>query len=172
MRACYYLIMLGLLGACASAGTNTDQTLTTASVDTAAEVARIDDTYALWRTAVETADIPSYVSVLHPDVRMFPPGAPVVAGSGSYASFLGPVFATATYRIEVTKMPAIEVFGDLAMVEYEYIIHLTLKDAETGVSEPGALTANRTRSQYFDVLRKNDAGKWGVWRHTWRVMPD
>ena len=172
MRTGFYLLAIALFSACASAGQNTVAQPAVTASDNAADVQRIDDTYALWRQAVETADIPAYVSVLHPEVRMFPPGAPVVAGADSYAAFLKPVFAAATYRIEVASMPAIEVFGDLAMVEYEYIIHLSLKDADNAVSEPGALTANRTRSQYFDVLRKTADGKWGVWRHTWRVVPD
>lgn len=171
MRACYCLMILGLLGACTST-TPTPTTSNTTNVDIAAETVRIDDTYRFWRNAVESADIPGYVSVLHPDVRLLPPGAPVIAGADGYADFLKPVFATASYRIEVVQSPVIEVYGDFAMAEYEYIIHLTLKDPDTVVSEPGALTASRSRSQYFDVLRKTELGKWGVWRHTWRAVPD
>lgn len=167
MRLLPLMIVVCALGACASAGPNA-----AAPANTATDVQRIDAAYARWRRAVENGDIPGYVSVLHPEVRMYPPGAPVVSGAEHYAAFLGPVFESATYRIEVVHMPAIEVMGDLAMVEYEYIIHLSLKDPDTGVSEPGALTANRTRAQYFDVLRKTAAGDWGVWRHTWRSMPD
>ena len=136
------------------------------------EAAAVDAVYAKWRSAVEAADIPAYVSVLHPDVRMMPPGARVLAGSNSYAAFLQPVFAAADYKIEVTQMPIIEVMGDLAVAEYEYVIHLALKNAEEGVTEPGALTASRTRARYFDVLRKTSEGNWGVWRHTWRAVPD
>ena len=73
----------------------------------------------------------------------------------------------ADYQIEVKRAPVADVIGDFAVVEYEYIIHLKLKNPEEGVSEPGAMTASRSEARYFDVLRKTD-GKWKVWRHTWQ----
>lgn len=162
------MLVLGMV-ACANPGANDS---VAASANTRDAEQEIDALYADWRRAVENADIPGYVAVLHPDVRLFPPGARAVAGADSYAAFLEPVFAAATYRIEVAQMPIIEVLGDLAVAEYEYIIHLTMKDDAAGITEPGALTANRSRGRYFDVLRKTDGGQWGVWRHTWRAVPD
>ena len=47
------------------------------------EVKQIEELYAQWREAVATADIPSYVSVLDPDVRLIPPGADVIEGAAS-----------------------------------------------------------------------------------------
>ncbi len=133
----------------------------------------IDALYARWRKAVEAADIPGYVSVLHPDVRLMPPGAPDIVSAASYGAFLGPVFQDASYRIEVLAMPEIEVLGDAAVARYEYAIHLSLKDPSRQISEPGALTASRTASRYFDVLRRIDdggtGGSWRVWRHTWNA---
>jgi len=176
MRALISLIGLftglALLAGCTS---TTSQPLPVVASGNAAmltQTAAIEQVYARWRTAVENADIPAYVDALHPEIRMFPPGAPVVAGSNSYASFLGPVFEAANYKIEVTQMPQVTLMGELAIAEYEYIIHLDLKDKNVGVTEPGALTANRTRTRYVDVLRKTPAGKWGVWRHTWSVQPE
>ena len=177
MRVLILSLGLSLLGACASATSDSSPTAaaSSASISSAStvnETTAVEQVYARWRTAVENADIPAYVTALHPEVRMFPPGAPVVAGSGSYAAFLEPVFAAADYRIEVTQLPQVELVGDLAIAEYEYIIHLKLKNEKAGVTEPGALTANRTRTRYVDVLRKTPAGNWGVWRHTWSVVPD
>lgn len=137
-----------------------------------ADINAIDALYARWRAAVEGADIPGYVSVLHPDVCLMPPGAADIVGAANYAAFLGPVFSDATYRIEVLSMPAIEVLGDVAVARYEYAIHLQLKDPGRQVSEPGALTAARTASRYFDVLRRKPDGDWGVWRHTWNASPE
>lgn len=139
---------------------------------TATDIAAIDALYARWRTAVEGADIPGYVSVLHPDVRLMPPGAADIVSAAAYEAFLGPVFADATYRIEVLAMPEIEILGDVAVARYEYAIHLALKDPARGISEPGALTASRTASRYFDVLRRMPNGQWGVWRHTWNASPE
>ena len=172
MRVLILSLGLSLLGACASATSDSSSTVATSSASTVNETTAVEQIYARWRSAVENADIPAYVTALHPEVRMFPPGAPVVAGSGSYAAFLEPVFAAADYRIEVTQSPQVELVGDLAIAEYEYIIHLKLKNEKAGVTEPGALTANRTRTRYVDVLRKTPAGNWGVWRHTWSVVPD
>ncbi|MGV0034402.1 MAG: YybH family protein [Candidatus Azotimanducaceae bacterium WSBS_2022_MAG_OTU7] len=132
------------------------------------EVKQIERLYEQWREAVAAADIPSYVSVLAPDVRLIPPGADVIEGAARYAQFLVPVFEAATYRIEVVTPPRVEVLDDIAVAEYEYVIHLELKDPSQGVTEAGALTASRTHARYFDVLKKNEAGKFRVWRHTWQ----
>lgn len=166
MRALVFIAALGAIAACAAERPGNNEPV---SVDA---VGAIDGVYARWREAVEAADIPGYVSVLHPEVRMLPPGAPPVVGSGSYAAFLEPVFAAADYRIEVRQMPVVEVLGEWAVAEYEYVIHLALKDAQSGITEPGALTDSRTHARYFDVLRKTDAGTWGVWRHTWQVVAE
>lgn len=139
-----------------------------ALADTESDIAAIDGLYASWREAVESADIPAYVEVLHEDVRLLPPGAEPIVGADSYARFLKPVFAAADYRIEVVRSPVIEVYGDVALAEYEYVIHLELKNEEEGVQQPGALTAERTSARYIDVLRRDAAGRWAVYRHAWQ----
>ncbi len=133
------------------------------------DIAAISKLYADWRAAVEAADIERYVRVLDDDVRLMPPGADNIVGAAKYAGFLEPVFATATYKIEVAKPANIEVIGDIAVAEYEYIVHLKLKDDKQGIAQPGALTASRTASRYFDVLRRQADGSWAVWRHTWNA---
>ena len=132
------------------------------------EVKQIEELYEQWREAVATADIPSYVAVLDPNVRLIPPGAEVIEGAAYYEQFLTPVFEAATYKIEVITPPRVEVLDDIAVAEYEYVIHLKLKNPAQGVTEPGALTASRTEARYFDVLRKSESGKFRVWRHTWQ----
>ena len=133
------------------------------------DIAEIEKLYADWRSAVLHADIPAYVAVLDPEVRLIPPGAEVIDGAAHYAQFLKPVFEAATYRIEVVKPAVIEVLDDIAVAEYEYIIHLEMKDPSNTITEAGALTDSRTQARYFDVLRKNDAGEFRVWRHTWQT---
>ena len=139
-----------------------------AVADEASDLEAIDRLYADWRQAVESADIPGYVSVLHPEVRLLPPGAEPIVGADNYAGFLEPVFAAAVYRIEVVQPPSVEVFGDVALAEYEYVIHLQLKNAGVGVDQPGALTAERTSARYIDVLRREADGRWAVYRHAWQ----
>jgi ketosteroid isomerase-like protein len=138
------------------------------TTDTTADVAAITALYANWRNAVESADIPGYVSVLDTNVRLLPPDAEAIVGSAGYGKFLEPVFAAADYRIEVVRSPVIEVIGDVAVAEYDYIIHLKLKNADVGVQQAGALTAERTSARYIDVLRRNAEGKWAVYRHAWQ----
>ena len=133
------------------------------------EVAKIEGLYATWRDAVEKGDRQAYVSLLHPQVRMLPPGAPAIDTADSYSEFLRPVFAMATYTIEVDQAPEVEVMGDVAVAQYDYTISLNLKNPSVGVSVPGALTASQTSARYFDVLRKTDTGQWLVWRHGWQV---
>ena len=135
-------------------------------------IAAISKLYANWRTAVEAGDIAGYVKGLHDDIRMMPPGAANIVGVKQYAAFLEPVFASATYTIEIAKPAVIEVVGDVAVTEYEYVVHLHLKDPGQGISEPGALTASRTATRFFDVLRRRTDGSWAVWRHTWNASAD
>ncbi len=131
-------------------------------------LADIEALYAKWRTAVESSDIAGYVGVLDPEVRLLPPGGPAIDGADRYGEFLKPVFATATYDITVDVAPEILVWGDTAIVQYDYTIDLNRKDPNVGVDEPGALTASRTSARYFDVVRKRPDGQWRVWRHSWQ----
>lgn len=124
--------------------------------------------YQDWRNAVEAASIRDYVSVLAEDVRLIPPGAEPIDSAASYAAFLEPVFASADYRIEVIAPAEISVVDDIAVAEYAYIIHLTMKESASEITEPGALTASRTHARYFDVLKKDPTGNWKIWRHTWQ----
>jgi ketosteroid isomerase-like protein len=135
-----------------------------------ADVAEIEALYVTWREAVSAGDIPKYISVVDPEVRMIPPGADVVEGAVKYEKFLQPVFQSATYKIQVDRYARIEVLGEYAVAEYDYTIYLTLKDPDQQVTEPGALTASVSSTRYFDVLRKNPEGLWKVWRHTWQNM--
>jgi ketosteroid isomerase-like protein len=141
-----------------------------AMAEAPSEIEAIEALYASWRAAVEGADIPGYVAVLHQDVRLLPPNAEPIVGSRQYGEFLEPVFAAADYRIEVVRSPVIEVIGDVALAEYDYVIHLTLKDASAGVEQAGALTEARTAARYVDVLRRNAAGQWLVYRHAWQAI--
>ncbi|EED36587.1 conserved hypothetical protein [Luminiphilus syltensis NOR5-1B] len=140
------------------------------NADEVDEVAVIEAFYADYRDAVEASSIPGYLDALHPDVRLLPPGAKPIDGRDRYSTFLGPVFEMATYKIEVISYPEITVVGDMAVADYEYIIHLTLKDPEVGIEQEGALTAQKTHSYYTDVLLKEDDGTWGIWRHTWTTI--
>ena len=135
------------------------------------QIAAITKLYSDWRAAVTNADIPGYVRVLHDDVTLMPPGADDIVGASQYAKFLGPVFESATYEIEVISPPSVEVLGDVAVARYEYVIHLKLKNPDQGITEPGALTASRSAARYFDVLRRKPDGNWVVWRHTWNASP-
>ena len=135
---------------------------------TDADVAEIEALYVTWRAAVTSGDIPQYVSVLHPAVRMIPPGAEVVDSAASYEDFLQPVFTSATYKIQVDRPVRVDIAGDIAVAEYDYTIYLTLKDPEQQITEPGALTGSVNSARYFDVLKKNADGRWKIWRHTWQ----
>jgi ketosteroid isomerase-like protein len=139
-----------------------------ADSSTDADVTKIQALYETWREAVANADIPKYVSVLDPEVRMIPPGADVVETKANYEIFLQPVFNTASYRIQVDRYARVDVLGDYAVAEYDYTIYLTLKDPDQQVTEPGALTESVTATRYFDVLKRNPEGRWKIWRHTWQ----
>ena len=137
------------------------------------DVQAIQALYQDYREAVEASSIDGYIAILDDEVRMLPPGAPAIQGAAAYRDFLAPVFATATYEIEIIEPPRVDLVGEgVAVSEYVYIVVLTLKDEDVGISEPGALTENRTTSRYFDVLRRNEDGAWRVWRHSWQTLPE
>ena len=139
--------------------------------DPQVEAENIQALYQAWRDAVERSDIDGYVSLLHPNVRLLPPGAEPIEGADNYAAFLEPVFATATYEIDIVQLQEVDVLGNVAVAEYVYTIKLDLIDPHVEVNEPGALTANSTTARYFDVLLKDDEGQWSVWRHSWQEIP-
>ena len=128
----------------------------------------IKELYQRWAEAVEKADIDSYVSVLHPQVKLMPPQSDPFEGKEQYRKFLEPVFSSAVYRIDVELEPEIELIGDVALAEYEYVIHMDLKDGKDSIDQEGALMASRNHNVYFDVLVRGSSGKWEVYRHTWR----
>ena len=136
--------------------------------DEKADIKAIEVLYAGWRHAVEHSNIDGYLAILHQDIRLLPPGAAAVQGRDNYGEFLAPVFDTATYAIEIERLQEIEVVGDAAVAEYDYTIHLNLKNPDVGVSEPGALTESSTSARYFDVLLRTEEG-WKVWRHSWQA---
>ena len=138
-----------------------------AESSTEADIAEIEALYVTWREAVANSDIPRYVSLLDPEVRLIPPGAEVVDTKVNYEQFLQPVFKDATYKIQVDRYARVDVIGDYAVAEYDYTIYLTLKNTEQQITEPGALNASVTKARFFDVLRKSPEGHWKVWRHTW-----
>ena len=97
-----------------------------------------------------------------------PPGSPPFEGKEKYKEFLKPVFASADYEIDVKVEPSVDILGDGAIAEYEYVIYLKLKEGQSEIDQLGALQASRTHNAYFDVLIRNSKGKWVVYRHTWR----
>ena len=131
---------------------------------------RILDLFADWQNAVNTSSVSDIVAVLDPEIRLIPPGANVVDSAASYEAFLAPVFESATCFLEVVAPLRVDIQGDVAVAEYEYVVHLNLKDPDIGITEPGALTASLTHNRYFDVLRKNAESQWLVWRHAWQVV--
>jgi ketosteroid isomerase-like protein len=140
------------------------------SAESSAERRKIEKLYAEYREAVEASSLAGYLRVLHPDVRLLPPGAPAIDTAKRYGEFLQGVFGAATYRVEVLRAPEVSVLGDVALAEYDYTIHLARKDPNVGVAEPGALTEAKTTSRYLDVLRRDASGEWRIWRHSWQPL--
>lgn len=128
------------------------------------DVTAIRALYAGWIEAVENSDVAGYIAVLDPEVQLLPTGAPPINGSAGYAAMLEGVFATDTFKIDVTSPAAIEVAGDWAWARYDYVIHRTPIGSEE--------TFNPER-KFLDVLRRQPDGSWGVYRHIWNYnTPD
>jgi ketosteroid isomerase-like protein len=127
----------------------------------------IEQLYASWRNAVETGSIEDYVNVLHDDISLRPPGVSGIDGRSNYAAFLIPVFATASYEIQIDTPPKISVLGKTAIVEYDYTITRNVTDESAGELAPGAIQAATTSAHYIDVVTQDSKGNWRVRLHSW-----
>ena len=62
--------------------------------------ASIKKLYETWHSAVESSNIDGYINSLDKNITLIPPGGPIISGAENYREFLGPVFKSATYKIQ------------------------------------------------------------------------
>ena len=127
--------------------------------------------YETWHEAVESSNIDGYINSLDKNITLIPPGGPVISGAENYREFLGPVFESATYKIQDGEYD-IEVIGDIAIVRSRQTVYLTFKDNANKIQSDGALQDNITTSDYLDVLKRQEDGSWKCLVHTWQLVPN
>ena len=125
--------------------------------------------YETWHKAVESSNIDGYINSLDKNITLIPPGGPVISGAENYREFLGPVFKSATYKIEDGEYD-IEVIGDIAIVRSRQTVYLTFKDNANQIQSEGALQDNITTSDYLDILKRQEDGSWKCLVHTWQSV--
>ena len=112
--------------------------------------ASIKKLYETWHSAVESSNIDGYINSLDKNITLIPPGGPIISGAENYREFLGPVFKSATYKIQDGEYD-IEVIGDIAIVRSRQTVYLTFKDNANQIQSEGALQDNITTSDYLDL---------------------
>ena len=127
--------------------------------------------YETWHRAVESSNIDGYINSLDKNITLIPPGGPIISGVENYREFLGPVFKSATYKIEDGEYD-IEVIGDIAIVRSRQTVYLTFKDNANQIQSEGALQDNITTSDYLDILKRQEDGSWKCLVHTWQLVPN
>ena len=127
--------------------------------------------YETWHEAVESSNIDGYINSLDKNITLIPPGGPVISGVENYREFLGPVFESATYKIQDGEYN-IEVIGDIAIVRSRQTVYLTFKDNANQIQSEGALQDNITTSDYLDILKRQEDGSWKCLVHTWQLVPN
>ena len=127
--------------------------------------------YETWHEAVESSNIDGYINSLDKNITLIPPGGPIISGAENYREFLGPVFESATYKIQDGKYD-IEVIGDIAIVRSRQTVYLTFKDNANQIQSEGALQDNITTSDYLDILKRQEDGSWKCLVHTWQLVPN
>ena len=125
--------------------------------------------YETWHKAVESSNIDGYINSLDKNITLIPPGGPIISGVENYREFLGPVFKSATYKIEDGEYD-IEVIGDIAIVRSRQTVYLTFKDNANQIQSEGALQDNITTSDYLDILKRQEDGSWKCLVHTWQSV--
>ena len=131
---------------------------------------KINNLYDDWYIAVETSDIQGYVDSLDENIVLIPPGGPVITGKENYRTFLGPVFDVASYVIDQKTPKNIKFYGDIATVEYNYVVYITFIGDAKSVPSEGALQDTVSDSIYFDVLKRQEDGSWKCLVHTWQQI--
>ena len=131
---------------------------------------KINNLYDDWYIAVETSDIQGYVDSLDENIVLIPPGGPVITGKENYRTFLGPVFDVASYEIDQKTPKNIKFYGDIATVEYNYVVYITFIGDAKSVPSKGALQDTVSDSIYFDVLKRQEDGSWKCLVHTWQQI--
>ena len=131
---------------------------------------KIINLYDDWYIAVETSDIQGYVDSLDENIVLIPPGGPVITGKENYRTFLGPVFDVASYEIDQKTPKNIKFYGDIATVEYNYVVYITFIGDAKSVPSEGALQDTVSDSIYFDVLKRQEDGSWKCLVHTWQQI--
>ena len=127
--------------------------------------------YQSWRDAVESANIDSYIAVLHADISLRPPGAQGLDGRDNYSAFLDPVFDSASYEIQIDNAPSVTFLGDAAIVEYDYTIYRRAHVDSTVALPAGASAIAKPSAHYIDVVARDSSGKWKVRLHSWQDWP-
>ena len=133
--------------------------------------ASIKKLYETWHSAVESSNIDGYINSLDKNITLIPPGGPIISGAENYREFLGPVFKSATYKIQDGEYE-IEVIGDIAIVRSRQTVYLTFKDNANQIQSEGALQDNITTSDYLDILKRQEDGSWKCLVHTWQLVPN
>ena len=133
--------------------------------------ASIKKLYETWHSAVESSNIDGYINSLDKNITLIPPGGPIISGAENYREFLGPVFKSATYKIQDGEYD-IEVIGDIAIVRSRQTVYLTFKDNANQIQSEGALQDNITTSDYLDILKRQEDGSWKCLVHTWQLVPN
>jgi len=131
---------------------------------------KINNLYDDWYIAVETSDIQGYVDSLDENIVLIPPNGPVITGKENYRTFLGPVFDVASYEIDQKTPKNIKFYGDIATVEYNYVVYITFIGDAKSVPSEGALQDTVSDSIYFDVLKRQEDGSWKCLVHTWQQI--
>ena len=126
--------------------------------------------YETWHNAVESSNIDGYINSLDKNITLIPPGGPIISGAENYREFLGPVFKSATYKIQDGEYD-IEVIGDIAIVRSRQTVYLTFKDNANQIQSEGALQDKITTSDYLDILKRQEDGSWKCLVHTWQLAP-
>jgi ketosteroid isomerase-like protein len=66
----------------------------------------------------------------------------------------------------------IDLLGDYALVRYDCVVHISMAEGMDKITDnQAALDQLVNKAKYLDVLKRQDAGEWKVYRHMWNDAP-
>ena len=122
----------------------------------------VDAIFALlgeWSTARDAGNVDGVVAVHHPDIVIMTRGRAILEGADGVRTFYAENYGEGSSRQQFGELNELRVFGDVAMMTGTFLVI----DETKGVEDPG---------YYLIVLRKDDEGKWRIYRDIDTPSPD
>ncbi|HNP65037.1 MAG TPA: SgcJ/EcaC family oxidoreductase [Woeseiaceae bacterium] len=112
-----------------------------------------------WTAARNAGDVDAVASMYHEDMQIMTRNRALLSGRQGARTFYAENYSSGSERELYGKMLELRVFDDVAFVTGLFLV----VDEDDGIEDPG---------YYLNVLRRNDQGRWLIYRDIDTPSPD